>query len=260
MMKRITEVELILPSLYLMSLNNGRATTSDLIQNLRTIMKPTGEDIAILAGRNDDKFSQKVRNLRAHGTFERFGYAEYHGNAKRGYVEITDLGNQHLKQNQNILTYLLINDFSYSDLKDNLVKIEINKNRQQVEVFDENIVIREGIKKITEVASFEQSQKLRHFAIQYYSKNNRISCNCCSFNFEDYYGSELGKDFIEIHHTKPIFKYENEDMESTLLKAVKNLMPVCSNCHRIIHRNWLKPLNIQVLIKNINENGILNRN
>ncbi|MDR1022654.1 MAG: hypothetical protein LBL94_05220 [Prevotellaceae bacterium] len=77
MAERVTEIELILPSLYLMSLNNGVITTSELIQKLRDIMKPAGEDLRILAGRNDDKFSQKVRNLIAHRTFERFGYAEY---------------------------------------------------------------------------------------------------------------------------------------------------------------------------------------
>jgi len=34
MVKRITETELILPSLYLMSLNNGTITTSELIKKL----------------------------------------------------------------------------------------------------------------------------------------------------------------------------------------------------------------------------------
>lgn len=61
MAKRITETELILPSLYLMSLNNGVITTSELIQKLREIMKPAGEDLEILSGRPDDKFYQKVR-------------------------------------------------------------------------------------------------------------------------------------------------------------------------------------------------------
>jgi hypothetical protein len=74
---------------------------------LRDIMKPTGEDLRILAGRNDDKFSQKVRNLIAHRTFERFGYAEYDA----GQVGITNDGKAHLKNNQDILKYLLINDF-----------------------------------------------------------------------------------------------------------------------------------------------------
>ncbi|GHU39113.1 hypothetical protein FACS1894190_02410 [Spirochaetia bacterium] len=61
MAERIAETELLLPALYLMSLNNGRITTSELIKELRTIMKPAGADLQILSGRNDNKFSQKVK-------------------------------------------------------------------------------------------------------------------------------------------------------------------------------------------------------
>ncbi len=56
MTNRIPEIALILPSLYLMQLNGGKITTSQLIQKLRLIMRPTGEDLEILSGRSDDKF------------------------------------------------------------------------------------------------------------------------------------------------------------------------------------------------------------
>jgi len=259
MAKRITETELILPSLYLMSLNGGRITTSELIQKLRDIMKPTGEDLQILTGRADDKFSQKVRNLKAHSTFERFGYAEYKGGPRDGYVETSKDGKLHLKENQDILKYLLINDFTYADLTENLRKVEQNQNKKKIETFDENIIIQEGTKRLAEVAVYERSSTLRNYAIQFFTKDDRISCNCCTFNFGDFYGQEIGKGFIEIHHTKPIFKYEDEDLENTLQQAVKNLTPVCSNCHRMIHRNWKKPIEIQVLIDNINANGVFSR-
>ncbi|MDX2196287.1 MAG: HNH endonuclease [Cytophagales bacterium] len=259
MAKRITETELILPSLYLMSLNGGIITTSELIQKLRYIMKPVGEDLQILAGRADDKFSQKVRNLKAHSTFKRYGYAEYKGGARQGYFEITNDGKAHLNQNQDILKYLLINDFTYLDLTENLRKVEENKNQKKIETFDENVIIQEGTKRLTEVAVYERSSTLRNYAIQHFTKNDRISCTCCTFNFGDFYGQEIGKGFIEIHHTKPIFKYEDEDIENTLKQAVTNLTPVCSNCHRMIHRNWKKPIEIQFLIDNINANGIFTR-
>ncbi len=260
MAKRITETELILPSLYLMSLNEGRITTSELIQKLRDIMKPVGEDLEILIGRNDDKFSQKVRNLKAHNTFEKFGYAQYKGVSKNSYVEITDDGKQHLKQNEDILKYLLINDFTYTDLTENLRKVAQNQNKKKIEVFDENIIIQEGNKRLTEVSIYERSSKLRNYAIQCFTKEDRISCHCCNFNFGDFYGDDIGKGFIEIHHTKPIFKYEDDDIENTLKQAVTNLIPVCSNCHRMIHRNWKKPIEIQFLIDNIHKNGLFNRN
>jgi len=260
MAKRITETELILPSLYLMQLNNGQITTAELIKKLRDIMKPTGEDTQILHNRSDDKFSQKVRNLKAHNTFERFGYAAYKGDARNGYVEITKDGEKHLQAHRDILNYLLINDFSYLDLTENLKQVEENQNQKKIEVFDENIIIQEGTKRLTEVSVYERSSTLRNYAIKHFTKDGIISCQCCTFNFASFYGDDIGKGFIEIHHTKPIFKYENDDMENTLAKALANLVPVCSNCHRMIHRNWKKPIEIQVLIHNINEHGVFRQN
>ena len=256
--KRITETQLILPALYLMSLNGGRITTTDLVPKLRDIMKPTGEDLNILSGRTDDKFSQKVRNLRPHGTFERFGYAHYSGPARTGFVEITDAGRTHLELNRD-LTYLLVNDFTYTDLTENLRKIEENQDQRKVQIFDENIIIQEGLKRITENTVYERSKLLRDYAMTHFTVNNRISCSCCQFNFTDFYGEEIGHNFIEIHHVKPIFQYEDENLVVTIRDAVRNLTTVCSNCHRVIHRNWSKPLEIQVLINGINTNGIFAR-
>jgi predicted HNH restriction endonuclease len=255
MAKRITETELILPSLYLMSLNGGQITTSELILRLRDIMKPAGQDLQILAGRNDDKFSQKVRNLKAHNTFERFGYAEYKGEARNGYVEITAAGRLHLSNNQEILRYLLINDFTYEDLTANLQIIESNEDNRKIETFDENIIIQEGLKRITESKVYERSKLLRDYAIESFTAQGRISCSCCTFNFEEFYGPEIGGGFIEIHHIKPIFQYEDENLIKTIGAAILNLTPVCSNCHRMIHRNWNKPLAIQTLIASIDNYG-----
>jgi 5-methylcytosine-specific restriction endonuclease McrA len=256
MVRRIAETELILPSLFLMSLNrNGTITTPELIRKLRAIMRPSGEDLEILAGRGDDKFSQKVRNLTAHRTFERNHLARY---TTDRHIEITENGKAHLQENQDILKYLLVNDFSYLDIIDSLRQIEGNQNKRRIEVFDENIIIQEGRKKLIEAAVYERSSALRNYAIRHFSREDKIFCQCCNFNFQDFYGIDIGKGFIEIHHTKPIFKYENEDLEGTLQQAINNLAPVCSNCHRMIHRNRNQPLEIPVLI-DIIVNGIFTR-
>lgn len=44
--------------------------TSRLIDEVRSIMKPSGEDLEILDNRNDDKFSQKVRNIKSHKSLQ----------------------------------------------------------------------------------------------------------------------------------------------------------------------------------------------
>ena len=62
---RIEEKMIVLPALYIIK-RRGSATTSDLIRDLTIVFNPSGEDAEILSGRNDTKFSQKVRNLVSH--------------------------------------------------------------------------------------------------------------------------------------------------------------------------------------------------
>jgi len=57
-----------------------------------------------------------------------------------------------------------------------------------------------------------------------------FSCVICGFSFEDIYG-EIGKQFIEAHHTKPIAGLDVETKTS-----ISDLIAVCSNCHRMLHR------------------------
>jgi 5-methylcytosine-specific restriction protein A len=56
-------------------------------------------------------------------------------------------------------------------------------------------------------------------------------CACCGFDFEKFYG-ERGAGFIEIHHNKPLYSLEEE----IVINPKEDLIPVCSNCHRMIHR------------------------
>lgn len=48
--------------------DNPGIRTSELIDMARKEMRPSGEDLEILDNRNDDKFSQKVRNIKSHDT------------------------------------------------------------------------------------------------------------------------------------------------------------------------------------------------
>jgi putative restriction endonuclease len=44
---------------------------------------------------------------------------------------------------------------------------------------------------------------------------------------------EIGRDFIEAHHTKPVASLEENERVT-----VEDLLAVCSNCHRMLHR-WM---------------------
>ena len=76
-------------------------------------------------------------------------------------------------------------------------------------------------------------------------KNGKLFCEACGFDFEEVYG-ERGKSFIECHHIKPISKLNSDDKTS-----IKDLMLLCSNCHRIVHTKqpWLTPKELKELIK-----------
>lgn len=85
---------------------------------------------------------------------------------------------------------------------------------------------------------YERDSKNRTLAI----KKHGLNCYACGFNFEEVYG-ERGKDFIEIHHVKPL---------STLEEAIKinpetDLVPLCANCHRMVHRRKDSVLSIEEL-------------
>lgn len=96
-LKRIRERDLIIPSLEIMLENGGSVSTRDLIANLRLRLQPEGDDLEILEGRADDRFSQKVRNLRSHKTFERLSVARY-GVKAREDVAITRYGRIYLEK------------------------------------------------------------------------------------------------------------------------------------------------------------------
>ena len=64
----------------------------------------------------------------------------------------------------------------------------------------------------------------------------------CDFDFEDVYG-ELGKDFIEVHHTKPLSSLDQE----TIVNPQEDLVCLCSNCHIMIHRRRDKILSVDEL-------------
>lgn len=257
MSKRISEADLVLPALFVMSLQpNKTISTSGLIRALTDLLKPTGEDAEILKGRKDTKFSQKVRNLRSHETLERLGYAEYFKIKNMGFFKLTESGEKYLNENKELIKYLLDNPFEYNEIKNlfgEAVKNTNNKEKRKINIFDENIIITEGNEKIVYQKTYERSKKLREYAIEHYKKNGEIICDICCFNFKKFYG-ELGEGFIEIHHLKPIFMFEGEDLNKKIEEALKNVVPVCSNCHRIIHRNRMQPVSIETMKEHVNKN------
>lgn len=99
--------------------------------------------------------------------------------------------------------------------------------------------------------------KLSYFYSKKYERNSKnridaikihgIRCLCCGFDFEKTYGKR-GAGYIEIHHKTPLCSLNEE----VVINPSEDLVPVCSNCHRMIHRrkdNVLTVEKIKELIK-----------
>jgi hypothetical protein len=78
-MPTFSEPDLIIPALEIIAARPNGISTSELLRLLRRQLKPSGDDLEILANRSDDKFSQKVRNLNSHGTLEKRRLAIFKG-------------------------------------------------------------------------------------------------------------------------------------------------------------------------------------
>jgi len=74
---------------------------------------------------------------------------------------------------------------------------------------------------------YERNPENRRKAIEIHG----TTCAVCEFDFEKVYG-ERGKGFIEVHHTEPLGSLTEEK----IVDPNTDLIPVCSNCHRMIHR------------------------
>lgn len=98
----------------------------------------------------------------------------------------------------------------------------------------------EGAEQIFIQTTQERNPRLRRDAKIKYG----INCMVCGFNFDKHYGKKIGKNYIEIHHTKPLVvaKIKRET-------NINDVIVICSNCHRIIHRKKGNLLNWKYLKK-----------
>jgi len=85
----------------------------------------------------------------------------------------------------------------------------------------------EGATKPIKINAYERNPEARQKCIKHYG----AICQVCKFSFEKSYG-EIGKDYIHVHHLKPL----SEIGEEYELDPIKDLRPVCANCHSMLHR------------------------
>ena len=229
---RIPERQLVLPALYVLNQQGGACDTTVPIQQLRALLNPTGEDWERLSGRADDRFSQKVRNLKSHDTLARNNWATH----RDGRFAITGAGQAFLEKHLEGLDDLLGLGYRYDDIID-IIDGAMDTPTAPIAIVPEIV---EGGLRITSRIMRTRSQKLRQPAFDRYAINGVICCCIRAFDCEQSDGN-LGRGFIEFHHINPIAHYEEHDFSKTIAGALENIAPLCANCHRMIHRGAPNP-------------------
>lgn len=85
----------------------------------------------------------------------------------------------------------------------------------------------EGAKTTVFVNRYERSSIARNKCIEHHG----CYCHVCEINFQTTYG-EVGKGFIHVHHIIPLSEID----KTYTVDYVNDLIPVCPNCHAMLHR------------------------
>ncbi|HYE56738.1 MAG TPA: HNH endonuclease [Chitinophagaceae bacterium] len=114
---------------------------------------------------------------------------------------------------------------SNDDLREKVSKVEEDEVSIKESVIEGQIIYKLHKIKERDISIVHAKKK------QVLVKNGYLDCEVCTFNFERFYGP-FGKGFIECHHRTPLSKFKME-----VKTKLEDLALVCSNCHRMLHRN-----------------------
>lgn len=119
-----------------------------------------------------------------------------------------------------------------SDHPDESLATELIAHGQPNEEFVPDV---EGRRVIRHHAAYERSSRNRRRALVIHGN----CCMACGFNFDHIYGTEHARGFIEVHHVRPMAQITSPVNPET------DLVPLCSNCHSMAHRENKKILTVE---------------
>lgn len=90
---------------------------------------------------------------------------------------------------------------------------------------------------------YERNPAARNACLKYYGR----ICRACNVGMDHLYGT-LGEGHIHVHHRVPL----SEIGAAYKVDPVRDLIPVCPNCHAILHRSRT-PMTVEQLAKIIRE-------
>ena len=103
--------------------------------------------------------------------------------------------------------------------------------------------ILEGSSKLTWHIRYERNPINRKKAIQAQGSK----CVICGFDYNNVYGKDLADGYIEVHHIVPLAEGPQ------IVDPAKDLIPVCANCHRMLHRKKKNNISVDELKHKLNQ-------
>lgn len=121
---------------------------------------------------------------------------------------------------------------SFLEERENTLITNESKSEQNYFVYEEDDInsqkAEEGRLITTHYGRYERSQKAKKICLKHYG----YVCHLCGINYCKKYGDQIGKSVIEVHHIDPINGFHGK---AHTIDPIKDLIPVCSNCHSILH-------------------------
>lgn len=148
---------------------------------------------------------------------------------------------------------VMANNFGYVSLSALKHYIEYFCKIHQVDPVESvpDVQLSEGEEAELRGVRYERNQEARQKCIEHYG----CKCSVCGFDFEERYG-EIGRGFTEVHHVVPI----SERGGAYHVDPVKDLRPLCSNCHSMVHRTKGQTMSLENLRNIISNSSLMTGN
>ena len=106
--------------------------------------------------------------------------------------------------------------------------------------------IPEGAKHRVMVNRYERDPVARSRCLEHFG----YGCQVCGLSFEERYG-DVGREFMHVHHKTPLS--EIADHDNHVVNPLEDLVPVCPNCHAMLHRPEGQTLTVEELRQRMDE-------
>lgn len=203
------------------------------VRQIMYMMRVSKIDIPYSDSINDEylfNYRYKLKETDLYSRFEMIAQAS-RNNRELSYSRLRELGlTSHLQGGINVPEGLLSHILENFDV-----------------VFDDlTCTYTEGTSHNISVTSYERNDKARMACLSHFG----YTCQICGINFEEKYGN-VGKDFIHVHHKNFISTMGGQEHE---INPLTDLIPVCPNCHAMLHRKidgaYLSPYELKEILSN----------